>query len=229
VERVTPEESARKMAAPWSLGARLVQLLIGLVAFGTSEALLVRADLGLDPWDVFHQGLSRQTDLSIGSWSIVVGAVVLLLWVPLRMRPGIGTVCNVVIIGLSLDAVLRILPVPQLLSVRWAYLVGGIVLCGVATGAYIGAALGPGPRDGLMVGLAGRGHSIRVVRTAIELTVLVTGFLLGGTVGIGTVLFAVSIGPIAHVTIPALSHGRPIGHEPTIALDEPSHDDEELA
>lgn len=208
MDRATDEEPARTSAATWPLWARFVQLLIGLVAFGTSEALLVRADLGLDPWDVFHQGLSRQTELSIGTWSILVGAVVLLLWVPLRLRPGIGTLCNVVIIGLSLDAVLRIVPVPQVLSVRWAYLVGGIVLCGVATGAYIGAALGPGPRDGLMVGLANRGHSIRVVRTVIELTVLVTGFLLGGTVGIGTVLFAVSIGPIAHVTIPALSHGR---------------------
>lgn len=227
MERVTPHDSARKRA--WPLGARLVQLLIGLVAFGTSEALLVRADLGLDPWDVFHQGLSRQTDLSIGTWTILVGVVVLLLWIPLRMRPGIGTVCNVVIIGVSLDAVLSILPVPHLLFVRWTYLVGGIVLCGVATGAYIGAALGPGPRDGLMVGVAGRGHSIRVVRTLIELTVLVTGFLLGGTVGIGTVLFAVSIGPIAHVTIPAFSHGKPVEQESTIALGEPAHEEEELA
>jgi uncharacterized membrane protein YczE len=184
----------------------VVQLLIGLVAFGTSAAFLVRADLGLDPWDVLHQGLTRQTNLSIGTWTILVGAAVLLLWLPLRLRPGVGTVCNVVIIGLSLDAALRILPVPQDLAPRWGYLLGGIVLCGVATGTYIGAGFGPGPRDGLMVGLANRGHSIRVVRTAIELSVLVTGFSLGGTVGIGTVLFAVSIGPIAHVTIPAFSH-----------------------
>jgi uncharacterized membrane protein YczE len=191
----------------WPLWARSLQLLGGLLLFGTSEALLVRSDLGLDPWDVFHQGLSRQTNLAIGTWSILVGAVVLLLWLPLRQRPGIGTICNVVLIGLVLNAALDVMPTPHGIAMRWVCLVSGIVLCGVATGAYIGAALGPGPRDGLMVGLANRGHSIRVVRTIIELTVLVTGFLLGGTVGIGTVLFAVSIGPLAHITIPAFSHG----------------------
>ncbi len=169
----------------WPAWARFVQLIAGLVLYGTSQALLVRARLGLDPWDVFHQGLHRQTNLAIGTWTIIVGAAVLLLWIPLRQRPGLGTLCNVVLIGLA-----------------------GIVLCGVATGAYIGADMGPGPRDGLMVGLAARGHSLRIVRTAIELTVLVTGFLLGGTVGVGTVLFAVTIGPIAHVTIPALSRRR---------------------
>jgi uncharacterized membrane protein YczE len=208
VERATDEGPTETTSAGWPMWARIVQLLIGLVAFGTSGAFLVRADLGLDPWDVLHQGLSRQTGLSIGTWSILVGVVVLLLWVPLRLRPGIGTVCNVVLIGLSLDTALRLLPQSQDLAVRWAYLVGGIVLCGVATGAYIGAAFGPGPRDGLMVGLANRGHSIRVVRTAVELGVLATGFLLGGTVGIGTVLFAVSIGPIAHITIPALARNE---------------------
>lgn len=206
MERTTDEGPAGATSAAWPLWARVVQLLIGLVAFGTSAAFLVRADLGLDPWDVLHQGLARQTNLSIGTWTILVGVVVLLLWFPLRLRPGVGTLCNVVIIGLSLDAALRILPAPQDLAPRWGYLLGGILLCGVATGTYIGAAFGPGPRDGLMVGLANRGHSIRVVRTAIELSVLATGFLLGGTVGIGTVLFAVSIGPIAHVTIPAFSH-----------------------
>jgi uncharacterized membrane protein YczE len=200
-------------SAGWPLWARLTQLLFGLVLFGVSEALLVRSDLGLDPWDVFHQGLSRQTNLAIGTWSIIVGAAVLLLWIPLRQRPGIGTVSNVVLIGLTLNVVLDFMPVPHTLALRWACLIAGIILCGVATGAYIGAALGPGPRDGLMVGLGRRGHSIRVVRTAIELAVLVTGFLLGGTVGVGTVLFAVSIGPIAHVTIPAFSHGvSPSGH-----------------
>ena len=192
----------------WPLWARFIQLLGGLVLFGISEALLVRSDLGLDPWDVFHQGLARQTDLAIGTWSIIVGAVVLLLWIPLRQMPGIGTVCNVVVIGVSLNWVLEILPEPHSMPMRWLCLLSGILLCGVATGGYIGAALGPGPRDGLMVGLANRGHSIRVVRTAIELGVLVTGFLLGGTVGIGTVLFAVSIGPIAHITIPAFSHDQ---------------------
>jgi uncharacterized membrane protein YczE len=195
-------------AHSWPLWARFAQLLCGLLLFGTSLALFVRSDLGLDPWDVLHQGLSRQTNLAIGTWSILVGAVVLVLWAPLRQRPGIGTVLNVVLVGLSLNAVLDVLPVPHSIAMRWVCLVGGIVLCGLATGAYIGAALGPGPRDGLMVGLANRGHSLRVVRTVIELAVLVTGFLLGGTVGIGTLLYAVSIGPLAHITIPAFSHGR---------------------
>jgi uncharacterized membrane protein YczE len=178
-----------------------------LLLYGTSQALLVRARLGLDPWDVFHQGLHRQTHFSIGTWTILVGAAVLLLWIPLRQRPGLGTICNVVLIGLSLNWALALIPTPHAIGLRWAYLIVGIPLCGVATGAYIGAALGPGPRDGLMVGLANRGHSIRLVRTLIELTVLVAGFLMGGVVGIGTVLFALTIGPIAHVTIPAFAHG----------------------
>jgi uncharacterized membrane protein YczE len=192
-------------APAWPFWARIAQLLVGLVLYGTSAALQVRSDLGLGPWDVLHQGMARHTSLAIGTWSILVGAAVLLLWIPLRQRPGIGTVCNVVLIGLSLNAVLDILPVAGSLPERWLYLGGGILLCGVATGAYIGAGLGPGPRDGLMVGLAKRGHSLRVVRTSIELTVLIAGAVLGGTVGIGTVLYAVSIGPLAHLTIPALS------------------------
>ena len=192
--------------------ARLIQLVGGLVLFGGSLALLVRSRLGLDPWDVFHQGLAIRSGIRIGTVSILVGAVVLLLWIPLGQRAGIGTVANVILVGLSLDAVLTMIPTPTDLRVRWAYLVAGIVLNGIATGAYIGAALGPGPRDGLMVGIANRGHSLRVVRTAIELTVLGVGWLLGGTVGIGTVLFAVTIGPIVHVTLPALSR-RPRSRE----------------
>jgi uncharacterized membrane protein YczE len=204
----TVEREATVREGAWPAWARFGQLIAGLVLYGTSQALLVRARLGLDPWDVFHQGLHRQTNLAIGTWTIIVGAAVLLLWIPLRQRPGVGTVCNVVLIGLSLNAILGVLPTPHAMAVRWVFLLSGIVLCGVATGAYIGADMGPGPRDGLMVGLAARGRSLRVVRTAIELTVLLTGFLLGGTVGIGTVLFAVTIGPIAHVTIPALSRRR---------------------
>ncbi len=192
----------------WPFWARFAQLLVGLVLFGGSVALLVRARLGLDSWDVLHQGLSRHTHVAIGTWVIVVSVVVLLLWVPLRQRPGIGTLCNVVLVGVSLNAALEVLPTPNGMGLRWVYLLGGILLNGVATGAYIGAGLGPGPRDGLMVGLARRGHSIRVVRTAIELTVLLAGFLLGGTVGIGTLLYAVSIGPLAHLMIPVLSLGR---------------------
>ena len=192
--------------------ARLIQLLGGLLLFGASLALLVRSRLGLDPWDVFHQGLAVQSGIPIGTVTILVGAVVLLLWIPLGQRPGIGTIANVILVGLSLDATLAVLPAPTDLGVRWVYLVAGIVLNGIASGAYIGAALGPGPRDGLMVGIANRGHSLRVVRTAIELTVLLIGWLLGGTVGVGTVLFAVTIGPIVHLTIPALTR-RPLSRE----------------
>lgn len=187
--------------------ARFAQLFAGLALFGASLALLVRSELGLAPWDAFHQGLSVATGLTIGTCTILAGVAVLLLWIPLRQRPGIGTVANVLLIGLALDAFLQAIPETSDLAVRWSYLVGGIVLNGVATGAYIGAGLGPGPRDGLMVGLAREGRSIRVVRTAIELTVLAIGWLLGGTVGIGTVLFAVTIGPIVHRTLPALDRG----------------------
>jgi uncharacterized membrane protein YczE len=188
---------------------RLVQLYAGLVLYGISSSLLVLAGLGLDPWDVFHQGLSRTFGLAIGTWAILVGAAVLLLWVPLRQRPGIGTVSNVVLVGLTMNVVLGHVHAPHAMAARVACLVVGVFLNGVATGAYIGAGLGPGPRDGLMTGLAARGHSIRVVRTGLELTVLVTGWLLGGTVGVGTVVYALSIGPLAHVFIPLFSRGRP--------------------
>jgi uncharacterized membrane protein YczE len=188
---------------------RLAQLYGGLVLYGISSSLLVLAGLGLDPWDVFHQGLSRTFGLAIGTWAIIVGVVVLLLWIPLRQRPGIGTVSNVILIGLTMNVVLGHVHPPHAMVARVACLVFGIFLNGVATGAYIGAGLGPGPRDGLMTGLAARGHSIRVVRTGLEVTVLATGWLLGGTVGVGTVLYALAIGPLAHVFIPLFSHGRP--------------------
>ena len=188
---------------------RLVQLYCGLVLYGVSSSLLVLAGLGLDPWDVFHQGLSRTFGLAIGTWAIIVGAAVLLLWIPLHQRPGIGTVSNVVLIGLTMNVVLGHFHQPHAMAARIACLVVGVFLNGVATGAYIGAGLGPGPRDGLMTGLAARGYSIRVVRTGLELTVLVTGWLLGGTVGVGTVVYALSIGPLAHVFIPIFARGRP--------------------
>lgn len=207
------------------LRARLLQLYAGLTLYGLSSSLLVLSGLGLDPWDVFHQGLARHTPLAIGTWVIVVGALVLLLWIPLRQRPGIGTLSNVVVIGAVMDGVLAVAPTPHGLVVRVACLVAGVLLNGVATGAYIGAGLGPGPRDGLMTGLAARGHSIRAVRTVIELTVLATGWLLGGTVGVGTVLYAVSIGPLAHVFIPLLARGpRPAAGlrlEPAHSLESP--------
>ncbi|HEX6521619.1 MAG TPA: hypothetical protein VF070_16695 [Streptosporangiaceae bacterium] len=185
---------------------RLIQLFAGLVLYGISDAMLLLARLGVDPWDVLHQGLARQTGMQTGTWAIIVGAAVLLLWVPLRQRPGIGTLCNVVVIGVVIDLMLVIVPPPHGLAVRIVVLVSGVVLNGVATGLYIGANLGPGPRDGLMTGLGARGHSIRVVRTGIEAVVLVTGWLLGGNVGIGTVLYAVSIGPLAHIFIPLLAN-----------------------
>jgi uncharacterized membrane protein YczE len=188
---------------------RLVQLYLGLLLYGVSSSLLVLAGLGLDPWDVFHQGLSRTFGLAIGTWAILVGVAVLLLWIPLRQRPGIGTLSNVVLVGATMNVVLGHVHAPHALAARIGLLVCGVFLNGVATGAYIGAGLGPGPRDGLMTGLAARGHSIRVVRTGIEVAVLVTGWLLGGTVGVGTVLYALSIGPLAHVFVPLFARGRP--------------------
>jgi uncharacterized membrane protein YczE len=182
---------------------RLAQLYAGLVLYGISLALMLRADLGLDPWDVLHQGLSERTGLSFGTVVIAVGALVLLLWVPLRQRPGIGTVSNVIVIGLAADAALAVLGSPQDGAARAALLAGGIALNGLATGAYIGAGLGPGPRDGLMTGwVARRGGSVRAVRTAIEVSVLALGWLLGGTVGLGTVAYALGIGPLVHLTLP---------------------------
>ncbi|HZD87973.1 MAG TPA: hypothetical protein VE088_08210 [Gaiellaceae bacterium] len=189
---------------------RLAQLYGGLVLYGVSSSLLVLAGLGLDPWDVFHQGLARHTPLAIGTWAIVVGAVVLLLWIPLRQRPGIGTLSNVVLVGGTMDVVLGHVHPPHGLAARIACLVCGVFLNGVATGAYIGAGFGPGPRDGVMTGLAARGHSIRVVRTGIELSVLATGWLLGGTVGVGTVVYALAIGPLAHVFVPLLARARDV-------------------
>jgi uncharacterized membrane protein YczE len=184
---------------------RLTQLYLGLIAYGVSLALMVRSDLGLDPWDVLHQGLAERSGLSFGTVVIVVGALVLVLWVPLRQRPGIGTVSNVVVIGLAADAALAVLGSPQDGVTRAALLAGGIALNAVATGAYIGAGLGPGPRDGLMTGwVARRGGSVRVVRTSIEVSVLALGWLLGGTVGIGTVAYALGIGPLVHRTLPLL-------------------------
>jgi uncharacterized membrane protein YczE len=182
---------------------RFVQLFAGLALYGFSDGLLVRANLGLDPWDVFHQGLSRTIGLEIGTWSIIVGAFVLLLWIPLHQRPGVGTVCNVVVVGVVLNATVSEIPAPNVLVVRYAVLAAAILLNGIATGAYIGAGLGPGPRDGLTVGIAARGISLRLVRTSIEVSVLIAGWLLGGSVGIGTLAYALLIGPITHVTIPA--------------------------
>ncbi|MEU2927471.1 hypothetical protein ABZ636_20825 [Streptomyces sp. NPDC007251] len=188
------------MSTPRRLGRRLIQLYAGLALYGASSALLVEAGLGLEPWNVLHQGLAELTGLTIGVVSIVVGAAVLLLWIPLRQRPGLGTVSNVFVVGLAMDGTLALVPDPHTLTVRVPLLLAGIVLNGAATGLYIAASFGPGPRDGLMTGLHRRtGRSIRLLRTGIEVAVVLTGFLLGGTVGVGTVLYAVSIGPLAQL------------------------------
>lgn len=185
------------------LGGRLALLFGGLVLYGASDGLLLQAGLGVAPWDVLHQGLSRTFGLGVGTWVIVVSLIVLLGWVPLPQRPGLGTLCNAVTIGLVVNATIAVVPVPRTLTVSLPMTLAGVVLNGVATGAYIGAGLGPGPRDGLSTGIAARGHSLRVVRTVVEVSVLVVGWLLGGTVGVGTALYASAIGPISHVTIPA--------------------------
>lgn len=184
---------------------RLGQLYAGLLLYGLSSAMMLRSGLGLNPWDVFHEGLAERTLLSFGTVVIISGAFVLLLWIPLRERPGLGTISNMLVIGLAADLGLWLLPEITLLSAQSAMLAGGIILNGIATSAYIGAGFGPGPRDGLMTGVAARtGWSIRRVRTGIELTVLATGWILGGTVGVGTILYAVLIGSIVHLTLPFL-------------------------
>ncbi|MDT5099583.1 MAG: hypothetical protein QOC76_3320 [Mycobacterium sp.] len=182
--------------------ARGGALLLGLIGYGFSMATMVRAGLGLDPWDVFHQGLALRTPMTIGIASAVVGVAVLLAWIPLRNRPGIGTVANVIVIAVTVDASLAILASPTSLPARIAMMVGAVVLNAISTVLYIGAGLGPGPRDGLMTGLVVRtGLSVRIVRTSIEATVLAIGWLLGGTVGVGTVVYAFGIGPLVQLFI----------------------------
>jgi hypothetical protein len=185
---------------------RLVQLLLGLLLYGASLAFLLRAGLGLAPWDVLHQGLAELTGATVGSMVIVVSFVVLLAWIPLRQRPGVGTIANAVLVGVSLDLTMLVLGEAEQWPWRVGLLVAGVLLNGLATALYIGAMLGPGPRDGLMTGLVRRtGRSVRVVRTSLEVGVLVLGWLLGGTVGVGTLLYAVAIGPIVHVLLPRLA------------------------
>ncbi len=186
------------------LTRRVTQLFAGLILYGASMAIMVESALGLNPWDVFHQGMSKATGISFGWTVLLVGIPVLLLWIPLRQRPGFGTVANLVVVGFAADAALAVLPTGTSIPVRVGYLVGGILLNGLATGLYIGSRLGPGPRDGLMTGIVARFPrlSIRLVRTSIELLVLGAGVLLGGTVGIGTVAYALAIGPLAQLFLP---------------------------
>lgn len=185
---------------------RLLQLYVGLLAYGLSMALMLRSELGNMPWDVLHEGLADASGLSIGLVTVVVGLAILLGWIPLRERPGLGTISNVVVIGVAVDLGLALVPVPDALAGRGALAVAGLLLNAVATAAYIGVRLGSGPRDGLMTGLVRRtGGSVRVVRTAIEVAVVVTGVLLGGTLGVVTVLYALTIGPLVHALLPRLT------------------------
>jgi uncharacterized membrane protein YczE len=194
------------------LARRLPQLYVGLVLYGVSLAMMIRGDLGLAPWDVLHSGLARFLPLSLGEVIVAMSFVVLLLWIPLREVPGLGTVSNAVVVGLAADATLGLLTTPDALWLRVTLLVLGIVGNGLATALYIGSQFGRGPRDGLMTGLSRRtGWSLRLVRTGLEVTVVVLGLLLGGVLGLGTVLYALLIGPLAQLMLPWF----------TVALDAP--------
>ncbi|WP_242454106.1 YczE/YyaS/YitT family protein [Bailinhaonella thermotolerans] len=198
---VRAPEGPPRRAPGRRLVRRLAGLYAGLALFGVSMALMIAAGLGLPSWDVLHQGLAARTGLPFGWIVIGVGAVVLALWIPLRQRPGLGTVSNVIVVGLAVDAASAVLPTPDHPAARAGFLLAGILLNGVATGLYIGARFGAGPRDGLMTGLAARGISIRAARTILELAVLAAGWALGGTAGLGTLLYAVGIGPLAQYFI----------------------------
>jgi uncharacterized membrane protein YczE len=184
---------------------RWAQLLIGLVLYGVAIGLMITAEVGLDPWTVFAQGWSRTTGVPIGLMTVLIGIVVLLLWIPLRQRPGVGTVLNVIVIGPVIDLTLWVVDTPDTLVARWLVFAAGLTLLALATGLYIGAGFGPGPRDGLMTGAHARfGWPVWAVRTGVEVTVLATGWMLGGTVGLGTVAFALLIGPMVGVALPRL-------------------------
>ncbi|WP_406345411.1 YitT family protein [Streptomyces sp. NBC_00648] len=207
------------------LTRRLLQLYVGLTLYGVSSGLLVRSGLGLEPWGVLHQGIAERTGLTIGVVSIIVGALVLLLWIPIRQRPGLGTVSNVFAIGIAMDSTLALVPDVHGLAAQIPLLVGGILLNGVATGLYISARFGPGPRDGLMTRLHRlTGRSIRLVRTSLEVAVVVTGFLLGGSLGVGTVAYALAIGPLAQFFLRVFAVPGPertTAPEPAPAVAEP--------
>jgi uncharacterized membrane protein YczE len=198
------------MAGAGRIGRRLVNLYVGLGLLGASSAWMVEAHLGLMPWDVLHEGVADRTGLSYGSVVIAVGVLVMMLWIPLRQAPGIGTISNAILVGLSADATLYLLPTPRTLPVRATLLVVGVAGNAVATALYIGARLGPGPRDGVMTGLSQRRRlSVRLVRTGIEVTALIVGLILGGTAGVGTVLYAACAGPIIHHFLPRLTVATP--------------------
>lgn len=185
------------------LGRRLPQLVVGLVLYGVSLAMMVRGDIGLAPWDVLHSGFVRHVPITLGQAVVLFSFVVLLLWIPLRETPGVATVANAVLVGLSADATLALLEPATSMAGRVALMTGGVVLCAGATALYIGAQLGRGPRDGLMTGLARRtGLSLRLVRTGLEVAVVLVGLALGGVLGLGTVVYALAIGPLAQAMLP---------------------------
>jgi len=184
---------------------RATRLLLGLVLFGLALATLVKADLGLDPWNVFTQGLARQLGLSLGQTTVIVSVLLLLVWIPLGERPGLGTISNALIVGPVVDLGLEIIPAPDQLGGQIAYMVAAIVGTAIATGLYVGAGWGPGPRDGLMTGLAARGVPIALARAGVEITVLIVGWFLGGSVGVATVLFAITIGPLVKIALHRLA------------------------
>jgi uncharacterized membrane protein YczE len=188
------------------LAARLPRLLLGLVLFGIGIAVMVVANLGLSPWEVLHQGISRNTGIPIGTVGIITGVLVLVLWIPLHERIGIGTILNVILIGLVVDLTLWFMPVTiDETWLRWILMLGGTVAIAFGSGLYIGTGLGPGPRDGLMMGLQRKGINVGIARIGIEVSVLVIGWLMGGTVGVGTVVFAFGVGPLVAVFLPRLS------------------------
>jgi uncharacterized membrane protein YczE len=182
---------------------RLLQLYVGLCLYGISTGMFVRANLGADPWNVFHLGVGKVFSLDIGTVMILTGALVLLLWIPIRQRPGLGTISNVIVLGLAANTTLAVLSTPDSLWLKSGLMIAAVVVNALATGMYIGAGFGPGPRDGLMTGIHARtGWSVRVIRTSIELTVLIVGYLLGGSVGIGTLVYALAIGPLIQLCLP---------------------------
>ena len=198
---------------------RLPKLLVGLLIFGLGIALMANAGLGLGPWEAFHQGIARRTGLELGTVSILLGEPILALWLPLRERPGIGTVLNILVIGAATNVALGLLPFPSEPVLQAAMMILGVVTIGIASGIYLATDLGAGPRDGLMTGVHHRyGWSIRRARTAVELTVLVAGYLLGGTVGIGTVVFAFGIGPIVQWSLGVFDPSGAVALRRAVAL-----------
>lgn len=183
------------------LARRLPPLLVGISLISLGTTLSVRARLGIAPWDVFHQGVAERTGISFGWVIVLVGVVVLLVWIPLRQRLGVGTVINTVLVGTLVKVFLPIVGKPDRLVIRGGMLVAAILALGLGGGLYIGAALGPGPRDGLMTAITARGHRLWLVRTVLELTVLIVGWALGGNVGVGTALIAFSLGPVVHFAL----------------------------